>query len=121
MGYGRAIIEDGLGTLELEGSHPVIYDREIGVRLLYEDPVSGAEQYIIRYPEGLQNRLHRHTAAQTVIVLEGRLVVNGRTIGPGSYAHFPAGEPMKHEPAPGEACVFVSLFDGPVDMAVLEE
>src|SRR2546421_1041453 len=63
MEYGRAIVVDGLRSIELEPSQPVIYDREIGFRLLYQDPDSGAEHYLIRYPAGLKTRSHRHTAA----------------------------------------------------------
>ncbi|TMK77309.1 MAG: hypothetical protein E6G46_11930, partial [Actinobacteria bacterium] len=94
MGYGRAIVADELARVDLEKSHPVIYDREIELRLLYEDPVSGAEHYLIRYLAGLKTKLHRHTASHTIVVLEGLLEVNGRVIGPCAYAHFPAGEPM---------------------------
>jgi quercetin dioxygenase-like cupin family protein len=99
MEYGEAIILDHLDSVEMHQSHPVIYDREIGVRLLYEDPDSGAEHYLIRYPAGLNARLHRHTAAHTIVVLEGRLAINNEVIGPGAYCHFPAGETMFHAPA----------------------
>jgi quercetin dioxygenase-like cupin family protein len=119
--HGRAIVVEDPASLEVEPSQPVIYDREIGVRLLYEDPVSGAEHYLIRYPAGLRTRLHRHTAAQTIVVLQGRLEVNDRVVGPGAYCHFPAGEAMRHAPADGEPCTFVSMFDGPVDVEPLEE
>jgi quercetin dioxygenase-like cupin family protein len=44
-------------------------------------PESGAEHYLIRYPAGLKVRVHRHTAAQTIVVLEGPLVVNDQVIG----------------------------------------
>jgi hypothetical protein len=54
MEYGRAIIVDSLTSVELGWSQPVIYDREIGLRLLYQDPDSGAEHYLIRYPAGLR-------------------------------------------------------------------
>jgi hypothetical protein len=58
MEYGRAIIVDKLRSVELGRSQPVIYDREIGLRLLYQDPDSGAEHYLVRYPAGLRARLH---------------------------------------------------------------
>jgi quercetin dioxygenase-like cupin family protein len=93
MKRGEAIIVDRLGSIETDGARPVIYDREIGMRLLYEDPGSGAEHYLVRYPAGLKAKMHRHTAAQTIVVLEGRLAVNDEIIGPGAYCHFPPGEP----------------------------
>jgi quercetin dioxygenase-like cupin family protein len=120
MDYGRAVVVEKLDSVELRASHPVIYDREIELRLLYEDPVSGAEHYLIRYPSGLKTRLHHHTAAHTIVVLEGRLMVNDRVVGPGSYVHFPAGEAMRHAPAGPEGCLFVTIFDGPLDMHPME-
>jgi quercetin dioxygenase-like cupin family protein len=114
--YGQAIDVDDLKSVELGRAQPIIYDREIGLRLVYEDPGSGAEHYLIRYPAGLKNRLHRHTAAHTIVVLEGRLAVNDQIVGPGAYCHFPAGEAMRHAPADNDSCLFVIIFDGPVDM-----
>jgi hypothetical protein len=116
MDYGNAIIIDRLRSLELRRSRPVVYDREIELQLLYQDQRSGAEHYLIRYPAGLQARLHRHTAAHTIVVLDGRLEVNGRIVGPGAYCHFPAGELMFHAPAEGQSCLFVIIFDGPYDV-----
>src|SRR5262249_61267131 len=111
----RSVINDVLWSTELDRSRSFIYDREIGLRLLYEDPDSGAEHYLIRYPAGLRTRLHRHTAAHTIVVLEGRLEVNDQVVGPGAYCHFPAGEAMRHAPAEGDSCLFVIIFSRPGD------
>jgi quercetin dioxygenase-like cupin family protein len=119
--HGAAIILDQLDSVEMEPRRPIIYDRDIGMRLLYEDPDSGAEHYLIRYPAGLKAQLHRHTAPQTIIVLRGKIEVNGRVIGPGAYCHFPAGEPMFHAPAGGGGSLFVTIFHGPADVEPLEE
>jgi len=116
MPYGEAIIVEGLGSLETRPSRLTVYDREIGVRLLHQDPVSGAEHYLIRYPAGLNARAHRHSAAHTIVLLEGRLAVNDQVVGPGSYCHFPPGEPMLHAPADDESCLFVIIFHGPFDV-----
>jgi quercetin dioxygenase-like cupin family protein len=116
----EALILADLATLELDQSQPVIYDRPIGVRLLHHDPTSGAEHYLVRYPPGLRARDHRHSVAHTVVVLEGRLEANGRQIGPGSYCHFPAGQPMHHAPAGGESCLFVTIFHGPFDVQPID-
>ena len=67
MGYGRATIVDSLQSAELRSSQLDIYDRPIGVRLLYTDPDSGAEHYLIRYPADLTAQPHRHAAAQTIV------------------------------------------------------
>lgn len=110
-----------LRAVDLDSSQPAIYDRPIGVRLLHRDPVSGAEHYLVRYPAGLRALRHRHTAAHTIVVLEGRLAVEGEAIGPGSYCHFPAGEPMYHAPADDGGCLFVTIFDGPFDVEPLAQ
>lgn len=114
-----ATIINELKSLPLRQSQPAIYDRPIGLQLLLQDPVSGAEHYIVRYPAGLEARTHWHSAAQTIIVIEGHLVVNGQNIGPGSYCHIPANQPMHHVPVQGEPCLFVTIFHGPFDVEPL--
>ncbi|HEX2031641.1 MAG TPA: cupin domain-containing protein [Actinomycetota bacterium] len=121
MAYGEAIILDRLGSVELEPARPVIYDRDIGLRLLHRDPATGAEHYVVRYPAGLRAVAHRHTAAQTIVVLEGRLHVNDRVIGPGGYCHVPPGETMRHAPAGGDPCLFLTVFHGPFDVEPVDD
>lgn len=110
------MVVEELLSLALEDSHIEIYDRPVGVRLLYQDPDSGAEHYLIRYPEGLRAQPHRHSAAHTIVVLEGGLEVDGRRLAPGAYAHHPAQTVMHHAPAPGHGCRFVLIFHGPYDV-----
>jgi quercetin dioxygenase-like cupin family protein len=116
MTHTTATIMDQLQSLELHApgaAAAAVYDQPIGLRLLLEDPVSGEEHYLVRYPAGRRGRVHRHTAAHTIVVLEGQLEANGQLIGPGSYAHFPAGEPMRHQATEHGPCLFVLLFHGP--------
>jgi quercetin dioxygenase-like cupin family protein len=123
MEYGAAVIVGELSSLELaapDQAAAAVYDQPIGLRLLYEDPGSGEEHYVVRYPAGLKGRPHQHTAAHTIIVLEGHLDANGRVIGPGSYAHFPAGEVMRHQAAGDGPCLFVLLFHGPFDVRLAD-
>jgi quercetin dioxygenase-like cupin family protein len=117
-------IVDRLRDLELGepgAAAAAVYDRPIGLRLLHADPASGEEHYLVRYPAGVRARVHRHTAAHTMVVLEGRLEANGTVIGPGAYAHFPAGAPMRHQATPDGPCLFVLLFHGPFDVEVVGE
>lgn len=123
MKYGAAIIIDGLTSLELKeptAAAAAIYDQPISLRLLHEEP-GGEEHYLVRYPAGLRGRQHLHTAAHTIVVLEGQLDANGRVIGPGSYAHFPAGQVMRHQAAGDAPCLFVLLFHGPFDVRLADE
>src|SRR5690349_13825461 len=103
----------GLLECDLDEAQPAIYDRPIGLRRLHADPETGAEHYLVRYPEGLRAARHHHTAAHTIVVLDGALEADGEVFGPGSYCHYPAGTPMHHQPAEGRSCRFLVLFDGP--------
>lgn len=115
---------DGTGTVVVETSddrklpqsQPIIYDRPIGMRLLHQDPATGEEHYLVEYPAGLAARRHWHTSAHTIVVLEGKLVVDGREVGPGTYCHFPAGQSMEHAPTSDELCLFLIIFHGPADV-----
>lgn len=107
-----------LRSLELGESQQPVYDRPIGIRELFVDPQSGAEHYLVRYPAGMTARRHRHGVAHTIIVLDGAMEVDGRTLRPGGYVHHPANTVMHHAPAEGEDCLFVIMFDGPFDVTV---
>jgi quercetin dioxygenase-like cupin family protein len=123
MDYGAAVIVGDLASLELAEPSPAaaaVYDQPIRLRLLHADP-DGEEHYLVSYPAGLKGRPHRHTAAHTIIVLDGQLDANGEVIGPGSYAHFPAGEVMRHQAAGTAPCLFVLLFHGPFDVRLAGE
>jgi quercetin dioxygenase-like cupin family protein len=116
-----AVVIDELRSLELGESQPEIYDRPVGLRLIYRDPDSGAEHYLIRYPSGLRAQPHRHSAAHTIVVLDGAMELDGRLLLPGSYAHHPAGAVMHHAPAPGQHCLFLIIFHSPFDVIPLEQ
>ena len=119
----RMIAVENVSSLELHdpgSAAAAVYDRSIGLRVLNEDADSGEEHYVVHYPAGTTGRAHRHTAAHTMIVLEGRLEANGRTFGPGSYVHFEAGETMKHQAAGDDGCLFVLLFHSPFDVTIDE-
>jgi quercetin dioxygenase-like cupin family protein len=63
---------------------------------LVEDPETGMEIRLVKYPAGVINSLHVHTCAHGMYVLEGTLVTNAGTYGPGHFVWFPTGIEMEH-------------------------
>ena len=123
MKLGDAIIVGDPRSVELRppgAAAAAVYDRPIALGLLYEDKASGEEHYVVRYPAGVKCRTHTHSAAHTILVLEGSFSANGKVIGPGGYAHFPAGQPMQHQSTDEGDCLFLLIFHGQFDVQGVE-
>jgi len=116
---GPRVVLD-LGTIDLPTRKLVAYDRPIGILPLNVDESTGVEVYVIEYPAELEAAWHRHSVPHTMLVLTGHLAVNGDVIGPGSLCRYPAGMPMHHGPADGEACRFLMIFEGESDVEIIE-
>ena len=63
---------------------------------LIEDPDTGMQVRLVRYPAGVINTRHTHPCAHGMYVLEGTLVTNAGQFGPGSFVWFPEGSVMEH-------------------------
>ena len=63
---------------------------------LVVDPDTGMEVRLVRYPKGVINVKHTHPCAHGMYVLEGTLLANGKSFGPGSFVWFPEGMEMEH-------------------------
>ena len=113
------IVRD-LASLELPPRKLDPYDREIGLLLVHEDAESGVEIYLVEYPAAMQATWHRHPSAHTILVLKGRLEVNGTVIGTGSLCRYAAAAPMHHAPAGDTPCRFLIVFEGASDVEVVD-
>lgn len=67
---------------------------------LIEDPETGMEVRLVRYPAGVINPLHTHPCAHGMFVLEGTLVTHAGRFGPGQFVWFPEGMAMEHGATP---------------------
>jgi hypothetical protein len=76
---------------------------------------------LVRYRARLQGRLHEHSSAHTIVVVDGKLDDNGQIIGPQAYAHFPARQPMRHQTAGNDPCLFVIIFHGQFDVQIIDD
>jgi quercetin dioxygenase-like cupin family protein len=76
------------------------YKEELGLTLfrkfLLEDPDTGMQFRLVRYPAGVMNPWHTHPCAHGMYVLEGTLVTHAGSYGPGSFIWFPEGMEMEH-------------------------
>ncbi|MEX2263332.1 MAG: cupin domain-containing protein [Bryobacteraceae bacterium] len=63
---------------------------------LLEDPETGMELRLVRYPAGVINPLHTHPCGHAMYVLEGTLATHAGTFGPGHFVWFPEGGTMEH-------------------------
>jgi mannose-6-phosphate isomerase-like protein (cupin superfamily) len=53
-------------------------------------------------------RVHHHTEAEVIVVVSGRMILNGEWCTPGTVVHVPAGEEYWHATL-DEACVMVII------------
>ena len=65
-------------------------------KLLLQDPDTGMEIRLLRYPAGVVIPWHTHPCAHGMYVLEGTLVTQAGSYGPGSFVWFPEGMAMHH-------------------------
>lgn len=75
------------------------------MRFLHGDEHTGEVEMLVRYPAGQINPLHTHPVGHGMYVLQGRLVTNRGTFGPGSYVWCPPDEPVSHGAGPDEEVV----------------
>jgi quercetin dioxygenase-like cupin family protein len=120
-GVTGPVIHPDLKAITLRTTEQPAYDQPFELRLLHEDERTGAEHYVVRYRPGTRARAHRHTAAHTIVVLDGEMTVDGRLLGPGGYAHHPGNTTMLHEPAGDKSCTFVLIFDARFDVQLTDD
>ncbi len=65
-------------------------------KLLLQDPDTGMEIRLLRYPAGVVIPWHTHSCAHGMYVLEGTLVTHAGSYGPGSFVWFPESMAMSH-------------------------
>jgi quercetin dioxygenase-like cupin family protein len=63
------------------------------VKILRHDPEDGAWDTLVRFPPGYVEPRHTHAGEHMVLILEGRMIVDGKTLGPGDYVYGPPNEP----------------------------
>lgn len=87
---------------------------------LIEDPDTGMEVRLVRYPQGVINKLHTHPCAHGMYVLEGTLATHAGSYGPGSFVWFPEGTRMEHGASPEGDVTVLFITNKPFEIHYVE-
>jgi len=96
-----------------------------GIAVLHGDPAQPNADVFFRVPGGAVIPRHRHTSAERMVLVSGRLTVTydgegPRTLSKGDYAWGPPGKPHEAACAKGAPCVLFIAFEGPVDAVAVK-
>ena len=114
MPHPKEIIAIDTSSLPWEERFNEKVGRALYRKNLIEDPDTGIR--LVRYPAGVINPLHTHHCAHGMYVLEGTLVTNVGSYGPGSFVWFPEGVDMEHGAAAGADVTVVFITNKPFDI-----
>ena len=96
------------------------FNEQTGVTLhrkeIFQDPDTGMQVRIVRYPAGFVNPWHTHHCAHGMYVLEGTLVTHDGSYGPGSFVWFPEGSEMQHGATAEEPVTVLFITNKPFDI-----
>lgn len=93
-----------------------LYDKSLA-----NDPKTGMEINVSKYPKGFKLDLHSHTCSHGMYVIEGKLKTSIGTVEKGDFAWFPAGTKMFHGATCEEDCVFLFITNAPFDITYYNE
>jgi quercetin dioxygenase-like cupin family protein len=85
---------------ELEQLWEPVFNERLGRTMfrkeLFSDPDTGMMVRLVRYPSGFVTPSHTHPCGHGMYILEGTLVTQKGSFGPGQFVWFPEGEIMEH-------------------------
>jgi quercetin dioxygenase-like cupin family protein len=102
------------------GACPPIFPGDCQIAVLHGDPAQPNADVLLRVAGGYFLPHHRHSSAERMILVQGRLQVAydgspSRVLAPGTYAYGPAGLPHSAKCLSRSRCVLFIAFEGPVD------
>ena len=102
------------------GSCPPIFSSDCAITVLHGDPTKPNADVFLRIGAGTAMPTHRHTSAERMILVSGKLRVHYRgaaaaTLAPGDYAYGPAGLAHSATCLGKQPCTLFIAFEGPVD------
>ena len=107
------------------GPCPAPFPQGCELTVLHGDPAKPNADVMLRMPGGYAIPAHRHTSAERMILIRGKLTVKyagtpQAVLEAGNYAYGPAGMPHRAACSPEGDCVLFVAFKGPVDVEAVE-
>jgi len=102
------------------GPCPPVFPAGCEIAVLHGDPAQPNADIFLQVPGGYTIPPHRHTSAERMILVSGRLEVkyqgsDATTLMPGDYAYGPAKLPHRASCMGDKPCTLFIAFEGPVD------
>jgi quercetin dioxygenase-like cupin family protein len=102
------------------GPCPALFPGACEIAVLQGDPGKPNADVLLKVGPGYLLPRHRHSSAERMILLEGRLRVkydrsDAKILTPSTYAYGPAGLPHEAVCEASSRCVLFIAFEGPVD------
>ena len=102
------------------GPCPPIFPKGCQIAVLHGNPAQPNADIFLRVPGGYVIPPHRHTSAERMVLVSGRLKVRYQgmppaILRPGNYAFGPAGMPHNATCLSAVRCTLFIAFEGPVD------
>lgn len=121
MAHAQGLTAIDTGSLPWEERFNEKIGRALYRKNLIEDPDTGMEVRLVRYPAGVINPLHTHNCAHGMYVLEGTLVTHAGNYGPGSFVWFPEGIDMEHGASTEADVTVLFITNKPFDIHYASE
>ena len=118
---GQAVIAIDTTTMPWEERYQEFLGKSNFRKQLLQDPDTGMEIKLLRYPAGFITTWHTHHCAHGMYVLEGTLVTHAGTFGPGGFVWFPEGMLMEHGATAETDVVMLFITNKKFDIHFLAE
>ncbi|MES2902972.1 MAG: cupin domain-containing protein [Pseudomonadota bacterium] len=102
------------------GACPAVFPGACEIAVLQGDPAKPNADVLLRVGAGYELPRHKHSSAERMILLEGKLRVKydgaeEAELTPTTYAYGPAGLPHEAECVSQSRCILFIAFEGAVD------
>ena len=99
---------------------PLPSKQNLYTKTLLADTQTGTGVDLLRYPAGVVTPVHTHPHGHGMYILQGKLVTNHGTFGPGMFVWFPEGEAIYHGATADQDAVVLFIRHEPFEIKFMD-